>query len=168
MYEWPRRSGLFLHKFLDRIATSLSLTHATFKETSSTRPVPVKTPCEFWRIFCTTASLGKLLEAWDTRRQIAVTFGYRRPQAADSLSTKIDEVVMGMMEAGDFYANEIVQVKTPSRCKRRFVLVGDAGYALGFTGAVTTFAIAGPYVLAGEVGRHKGNLVTGLRDYDHR
>ncbi|MCJ1278330.1 hypothetical protein MMC21_006145 [Puttea exsequens] len=81
---------------------------------------------------------------------------------------KTDEVVKGMMEAGDFYANEIVQVKTPSLYKGRFVLAGDAGYAPGFTGAGTTLAIAGAYLLAGEVGRHKGNLAAGLRGYEEQ
>ena len=81
---------------------------------------------------------------------------------------KTDEVVKGMMEAGDFYANEIVQVKTPSLYKGRFVLVGDAGYAPSFTGTGTTLAIAGAYVLAGEVCRHKGNLAAGLRGYEEQ
>lgn len=45
--------------------------------------------------------------------------------------------------------------------KRRFVFIGDAGYAPDFTGAGTTLAIAGTYVLAGEVGRHKENLAAG-------
>ena len=81
---------------------------------------------------------------------------------------KTDEVLKGMMEAGDFYASEIVQVKTPSLYRGRFVLVGDAGYAPGFTGAGTTLAIAGAYVLAGEVGKHKGNLAAGLRGYEEQ
>ncbi|KAI4126417.1 MAG: hypothetical protein LQ338_003757 [Usnochroma carphineum] len=81
---------------------------------------------------------------------------------------KTDEIVKGMMEAGDFYASEIVQVKTPSLYNGRFVPVGDAGYASGFTGAGTTLAIAGAYVLAGEVGRHKDNLAAGLRGYEQR
>lgn len=42
---------------------------------------------------------------------------------------KTEKVIKGMMEAEDFYANEIVQVKTPSLYSGRFVLVGDAGYA---------------------------------------
>jgi len=74
----------------------------------------------------------------------------------------------GMIEAEDFYANEIVQVKTPSLYKGRFVLVGDAGYALSFTGTGTTLAITGAYVLAGEVGKHKGNLAAGLRGYEEQ
>ena len=72
------------------------------------------------------------------------------------------------MEAGDFYANEIIQVKTSSLYKGRFVLVGDAGYAPGFTGAGTILAIAGAYMLAGEVGKHKGSLAAGLRGYEEQ
>ena len=82
---------------------------------------------------------------------------------------KTDEIVKGMLEAGDFYANEIVQVKTPSLYKGRFVMVGDAGYApSNFTGAGTTLALAGAYLLAGEVGKHKGNLAAGLRGYEEQ
>ena len=79
-----------------------------------------------------------------------------------------DEIVKGMMEAGDFYASEVVQVKTPNLYKGRFVLVGDAGYAPGFTGGGTSLAIAGAYLLAGEVGRHKGDLGAGLRGYEEQ
>ena len=81
---------------------------------------------------------------------------------------KSDEVVKGMMEAGDFYASEVVQVKIPSLYKGRFVLVGDAGYAPGFTGGGTSLAIAGAYLLAGEVSRHKGDLGAGLRGYEEQ
>ena len=62
---------------------------------------------------------------------------------------KTDEVVKGMMEAGDFYANEIVQVKTLSLYKGCFVLVGDAGYAPSFTGTGTTLAMAGALCVGG-------------------
>ena len=82
---------------------------------------------------------------------------------------RTEDVVRGMMEAADFYASEVVQVKAPSLYKGRLVLVGDAGYAPGFTGGGTTLAMAGAYVLAGEVGsRHKGNLAAGLGGYEER
>ena len=82
---------------------------------------------------------------------------------------RTDEIIKGMMEAADFYASEVVQVKTPSLHKGRFVLVGDAGYAPGFTGGGTSLAIAGAYLLAGEVGsRHKGDLAAGLEGYEER
>ncbi|KAI3397453.1 hypothetical protein diail_10784 [Diaporthe ilicicola] len=81
---------------------------------------------------------------------------------------KTDEILKGMMESDDFYASEIVQVKVPSLYNGRFVLVGDAGYAPGPTGTGTSLAMAGAYVLAGEVSRHKGNLGAGLRGYEER
>ncbi|MCJ1477592.1 hypothetical protein MMC13_006265 [Lambiella insularis] len=78
---------------------------------------------------------------------------------------KTDEALEGMMQARDFYASEVVQVKTPSLYQGRVVLVGDAGYAPGFTGTGTSLALAGAYVLAGEVGRHKDDLAAGLAGY---
>ena len=81
---------------------------------------------------------------------------------------KTDDILKGMMETGDLYASEIVQVKTPSLYKGRFALVGDAGYAPGFTGGGTTLAIAGAYVLAGEISRHRGDLAAGLRGYEQQ
>ena len=81
---------------------------------------------------------------------------------------KTDEVLKGMMEAEDFYASEMVQVKPPTLYKGRFVMVGDAGYAPGPTGGGTSLAIAGAYLLAGEVGKHKGNLAAGLSGYEEQ
>lgn len=74
----------------------------------------------------------------------------------------------GMMEADDFYASEMVQVKLPRIVKGRFALVGDAGYAPGPTGTGTTLALAGAYILAGEIGKHKGDLAAGLKGYEER
>ena len=81
---------------------------------------------------------------------------------------KTDEIIGGMMETEDFYASEVVQVKGSSLYKGRFALVGDAGYASGFTGGGTSLAIAGAYVLAGEIGKHKGDLAAGLRGYEEQ
>ncbi|KAL1886734.1 hypothetical protein Plec18167_000668 [Paecilomyces lecythidis] len=78
---------------------------------------------------------------------------------------KCDEVVKSMMGAGDFYASELVQVKVPSLYKGRFVLVGDAGYA-GSPGSGTSLAMAGAYVLAGEVCKHRGSLEAALFGYE--
>jgi len=47
------------------------------------------------------------------------------------------------MDAKDFYASEIVQVKVPSLFRYGFVLVGDAGYAASLTGGGTSLALAG-------------------------
>ena len=81
---------------------------------------------------------------------------------------KTEEVLAAMMSSSNFYANETVQVKVPSLYKGRFVLVGDAGYAPGPTGTGTTLAMTGAYVLAGEIGKHKGDLAAGLQCYEER
>jgi 2-polyprenyl-6-methoxyphenol hydroxylase-like FAD-dependent oxidoreductase len=81
---------------------------------------------------------------------------------------KSDVVIQGMMESEDFYASEIVQVKIPSLFNGRFVLVGDAGYAAGPTGGGTSLALAGAYMLAGEICKHTGDLTTGLKGYEQQ
>ena len=77
-----------------------------------------------------------------------------------------DEIIRGLMASNDFYGSELVKLYPPSLSKGRFVLVGDAGYAPGFTGAGTTLALAGAYVLAGEVCKHKNNLTAALEGYE--
>lgn len=81
---------------------------------------------------------------------------------------KTDEIMSGLMDSDDFYASEIVQVKVPSITHGRFALVGDAGYAAGPTGTGTSLALAGAYVLAGEIAAHKGDLTAGLKAYEER
>lgn len=80
---------------------------------------------------------------------------------------KIDQIMKGMLDSKDFYASEFVQVKLPTFRKGRFVLVGDAGYA-GALGSGTSLAMAGAYVLAGEISRHQDDLAAGLRAYEER
>lgn len=81
---------------------------------------------------------------------------------------RADEVMARVDEWEDFYATETVQVKTPQLHRGRAVLVGDAGYAPGPTGAGTTLAMAGAYVLAGEVAAHGGDLAAALRAYEEK
>ena len=81
---------------------------------------------------------------------------------------KTEEAMEAMIGSTDFYASEMVQVKVPSLRKGRFTLVGDAGYAPGPTGTGTTLAMTGAYVLAGEIGKHKGDLAAGLKGYEER
>lgn len=73
-----------------------------------------------------------------------------------------------MFAANDFYGSEIVQVKTPTLSKRRFVLVGDAVYAPGPTGGGASLAMAGAYLLAGEIIKHNGYLAAGFRGFEQQ
>ena len=81
---------------------------------------------------------------------------------------KMEEILQGMLQADDFYASEIVQVKLPRPYRGRIAFVGDAGYAPGPTGTGTSLAITGAYILAGELGTHKHDLPAGLRGYEAR
>lgn len=74
----------------------------------------------------------------------------------------------GLMKSDDFYASEWFQVKIPKIYKGRFVTVGDAGYAAGPTGGGTSLALAGAYILAGELSQHKGDIAAGLKGYETR
>lgn len=85
-----------------------------------------------------------------------------------STSWRMPEVLEGLKEAKDFYATEIVQVKVPTLYQGRFVLVGDAGYATGLTGAGTSLAMAGAYLLAGEINKHGNDIAAGLKEYEVR
>jgi 2-polyprenyl-6-methoxyphenol hydroxylase-like FAD-dependent oxidoreductase len=73
-----------------------------------------------------------------------------------------------MQSSKDFYASEIAQVKIPTLHTGRVVLVGDAGYAAGPTGGGTSLALAGAYMLAGELAKHPGDVEAGLRGFEER
>ncbi|KAK4495854.1 hypothetical protein PRZ48_013122 [Zasmidium cellare] len=79
-----------------------------------------------------------------------------------------NDLVEELKTADDFYASEIVQVKVPTLHKGRFVLVGDAGYAVGPTGFGTSIALAGAYVLAGEIKKHSGDVDAALEAYERQ
>ena len=87
-------------------------------------------------------------------------------QRYQGVGWKSNFAMQEMMNSKDFYASEIVQVKLSSLYNGCFVLVGDAGYAAGPTGGGTSLALAGAYMLAGEVGKHPGDLAAGLRGYE--
>jgi 2-polyprenyl-6-methoxyphenol hydroxylase-like FAD-dependent oxidoreductase len=77
-------------------------------------------------------------------------------------------VLKEIMDSEDFYAGEIVQVKIPRLYNGRVVLVGDARYAAGPTGSGTSLALAGTYILAGELCKHADNLDAGLHGYEQQ
>lgn len=77
------------------------------------------------------------------------------------------QLIEAMLKSPDFYAQEIVQIRSPTWSKGRVVLLGDAGYAPSpLTGMGTSSAFMGAYVLAGEIARHPDDLLTALRRYE--
>ncbi|RYC55671.1 hypothetical protein CHU98_g10539 [Xylaria longipes] len=86
----------------------------------------------------------------------------------ENVGWKDAQILEGLMKSDDLYASEVCQVKAPHLYKGRFVMVGDAGYASGLTGVGTSLAMAGAYVLAGEVSEHGDDIAAGLRGYEQR
>ncbi|KAI1419125.1 oxidoreductase [Xylaria sp. FL1777] len=86
----------------------------------------------------------------------------------ENVGWKDTQILEGLMKSDDLYASEVSLVKAPQLHKGRFVMVGDAGYASGFTGVGTSLAMAGAYVLAGEVSEHGDDIAAGLQAYDQR
>lgn len=76
------------------------------------------------------------------------------------------QLVAAMLQSPDFYAQEIVQIRSPTWSKGRVVLLGDAGYAPSpLTGMGTSVAFMGAYVLAGEIARHPDDILQALKSY---
>ncbi|KAI0478214.1 oxidoreductase [Xylaria cf. heliscus] len=86
----------------------------------------------------------------------------------ENVGWKDTQILEGLMESDDLYASEVCQVKAPHLHKGRFVMVGDAGYASGLTGVGTSLAMAGAYVLAGEISEHGNDITAGLQGYEQR
>lgn len=76
------------------------------------------------------------------------------------------QVLDGMRESNDFYSQDIAQIVTDTLYKGRVVLLGDAGYCPSpFSGMGTSLAIAGAYVLAGEIMSHSQDMHAALERY---
>ncbi|KAI1341068.1 monooxygenase [Xylariaceae sp. FL0016] len=77
-----------------------------------------------------------------------------------------ERYVEAMLETDDFYATEIVQIKSDTIARGRVALLGDAGYCPApITGMGTTLALTGAYVLAGELARHGDDVPAALENY---
>lgn len=78
-------------------------------------------------------------------------------------------LIQGMHESKDFYLQHIAQVRMKRWSTGRVVVVGDAGYAPSpFTGAGTSLAFLGAYILAGEISKHvdDGDIPAALAEYE--
>lgn len=76
--------------------------------------------------------------------------------------------ILGWMQASpDFYFDAMAQIHMPCWSKGRVALVGDAAYAATpLSGQGTSMAIAGSYVLAGELSEAKNNHHIGFAHYE--
>ncbi|KAI0815857.1 oxidoreductase [Xylaria sp. FL0064] len=115
-----------------------------------------------------TSDREAMLQFRDALKQGEQAFKQFLARRYENVGWKVPQMLEGLMEADDLYAGEICQVKAPHLHKGRFVMVGDAGYASGITGVGTSLAMAGAYVLAGEISEHGNDIAAGLRGYEQR
>jgi 2-polyprenyl-6-methoxyphenol hydroxylase-like FAD-dependent oxidoreductase len=81
----------------------------------------------------------------------------------------VPALVAAMLEADDFYLDDVAQVHMDRWTVGRVALVGDAGYCpTPLTGMGTSLALVGAYVLAGELARAGGDHERALRAYEER
>ena len=99
-------------------------------------------------------SLSKANAAGDRRKQKEVI-----AEIYAGLDWETPRVIEQMMEAENFYSEELMQVKLPTWSKDRVVLLGDAAWApTPFTGQGNQLAIIGAWVLAQELSRSQSQL----------
>jgi len=82
---------------------------------------------------------------------------------------EIERILQGMQQADDFYTQEVLQIKAPKWSKSRVVMLGDTAYcASPISGAGTTLAVLGGYILGKEMGKHAedGDYAQAFADYD--
>lgn len=85
----------------------------------------------------------------------------------EGLGWEAPRVIAGMMEAENFYSDELVQVKLPRWHEGRVALVGDAAWApTPVTGEGNQLAIIGAWVLAQEMVRDR--TTAAFANYDAR
>ncbi|KAK3186718.1 hypothetical protein K4F52_004464 [Lecanicillium sp. MT-2017a] len=78
-----------------------------------------------------------------------------------------DRLMMALADAGDFYADEMLQRKSSVWSMGRVVLVGDSAYcASPVAGVGASMAFIGAYVLAGELAIYGDDIEGALASYD--
>lgn len=86
-----------------------------------------------------------------------------------SVGWEMPNIVKHMWQATDFHFDSMSQIRMDSWSNGRVVLVGDAAYSISpRTGQGTTVAMVGAYVLAGELSKHKANLIEGIEKYNDK
>ncbi len=83
------------------------------------------------------------------------------------LGWETDRLVKGMMEAQNFYFEEISQVMLAKWSHGRCALLGDTAYCPSpLTGQGTNLAILGAYVLASKIVKNTGNPTEAFEQYE--
>ncbi|CDZ79863.1 6-hydroxynicotinate 3-monooxygenase precursor [Candidatus Rubidus massiliensis] len=80
---------------------------------------------------------------------------------------EMSRILEAMKDSSDFYFDSMAQIHMPLWSKDRVTLVGDAAYsATPMSGQGTSIAIAGAYVLAGELSDAEGDYQVAFSNYE--
>ncbi|MFI5342728.1 MAG: FAD-dependent monooxygenase [Chlamydiales bacterium] len=117
----------------------------------------------------------------DTHAKVAIAFSVDKPfDSRDPKEQKklieevfanseweMPQILAAMKESPDFYFDSMAQIHMPHWSKGRVTLVGDAAYsATPMSGQGTSIAIAGAYVLAGELADAQGDYRIAFSHYE--
>jgi 2-polyprenyl-6-methoxyphenol hydroxylase-like FAD-dependent oxidoreductase len=82
---------------------------------------------------------------------------------------EVAEILERLETCDDLYFDSVSQIRIPSWARGRVTLVGDAAYCPSLlAGEGSGFALAGAYLLAGELQRANGDPALAYREYEKR
>jgi 2-polyprenyl-6-methoxyphenol hydroxylase-like FAD-dependent oxidoreductase len=82
---------------------------------------------------------------------------------------EVPEILQRLETCDDLYFDSVSQIRTPSWSRGRVTLIGDAAYCPSLlAGEGAGFALAGAYILAGELHQANGDHVVAYRAYERR
>lgn len=117
----------------------------------------------------------------DTNAKVALAFSVDKPfysrnpheqkklieEVFANSGWKMPQILEAMKESPEFYFDSMAQIHMPNWSKGHIALVGDAAYsATPMSGQGTSIAIAGAYVLAGELADARGDTEIAFLHYE--
>jgi 2-polyprenyl-6-methoxyphenol hydroxylase-like FAD-dependent oxidoreductase len=119
------------------------------------------------------------------RTAFLLIFGHEQPvaQSPDLVNAKailrdtfkqdrwieVPEILQRLETCDDLYFDSVSQIRMPSWSRGRVTLIGDAAYCPSLlAGEGAGFALAGAYMLAGELQRANGDHIAAYRAYEQR
>jgi 2-polyprenyl-6-methoxyphenol hydroxylase-like FAD-dependent oxidoreductase len=89
--------------------------------------------------------------------------------AISGMRWEVPEIVAALEHCDDLYFDSVCQIRMPTWSRGRVALLGDAAYCPSLlAGEGASFAMAGAYILAGEIAAAPGELEHAFRQYEQR
>jgi 2-polyprenyl-6-methoxyphenol hydroxylase-like FAD-dependent oxidoreductase len=189
----PRRFDLVagcdgLHSIVRQTVFGLEVSYEKYLGYYSASFLTVDYPHREERTYTSYAAPGRQISRYalrENRTAFLLVFARERklaghPQKTDVVKilsetfardrwTELPEVMRRLGACGDLYFDSVSQIRMPGWSKGRTVLVGDAAYCPSLlAGEGAAFAMAGAYILAGELQRAGGDHIRAFSTYEER